>query len=284
MSTYSNPEGRIGYNELSPYVQRLLKSGIGSGSSGNISIERSYQKINETMSNVKVNLNTFNKDTDALLVFKNGLFMTLDLEYTLNSDKTISPINEIWNGSEEKPILFDFISLGNALNNSITDINYIKINITMSEWVQEDDVYYKIVTHNLNSESLIFAAINSDTKRSLQEAYTLIDKNNIKLYSDNKINLSLTIIDVISSGSSSDNDNKNNKYISNISASNFEYDSNLDMYKTTITHNLGGDDLLIGIIDNNKKSVYAAYDIIDLNTIILYNTDQIDLNISILSI
>lgn len=282
MSTYSNPEGRIGYNELSPYVQRLLGNGIGNG---NIYTERSYQKITQTMMNVKVNLNTFNKDTDSLLVFKNGLFMTLDLEYTLNSDNTISPINDVWNGTESKPIIFDFFSIGNTTGNggSSPSIKFVQVNMPLSSWIKEDDMYYININHNLNSEYILVSAINLSTKQSLHETYIVTDENNIKLYNDEKINIYLTIIDVTSASSSGNNGNDSGKTMT-VSASEFEYDSSLDMYKTTITHNLNSENLFIGVIGSDNKSVYPAYKAIDRNSIVLYNTNQDSLRVSILSL
>ena len=57
------------------------------------------------------------------------------------------------------------------------------------------------------------------------------------------------------------------------------------MYKATVNHNLDGEDLLIGAIDSStKNSVHIAYDVVDSNSIILYNTDSITLKLSILSI
>lgn len=276
MSVYSNSEGRIGYNELSPYVQRLLGNNIGNGS---VYTERSYQKITQTMMNVRVNLNTFNKNTDSLLVFKNGLFMTLGLEYSLNSDNTISPIDDIWNGTEEKPIIFDFFSIGNStIGSGNNAIEFVKLNISSEDWIEEDNIYSINVSHNLNSQSIILSAINLDDKQSLQEIYLIVDENNIKLYNDAKINASLTIIDVTSSASGS-----KGKSIT-VSISNLEYDSSLNMYKTTITHNLNSQNLFIGVIGSDNKSVYSAYKTIDENSIVLYNTNLDTLNVSILSL
>ena len=281
MSLYGNPEGMVGYNELSPYVQSLLS---GASIDAGIYIDRSYFILTQYNDRVTVNLNTFNPATDELLVFKNGLFMTLGYEYQFNNtDKTISPLNgETWDGSETKPIIFDFIGLEKTTGgggDSGGGFDFVKIKIKESEWIQENDMYYKIVTHNLDSTSLILSAVNSDTKKSLQEIYTIIDENTLKLYNDSKINLSLTIIDVDSvkpGGSSSSK---------TLNVSNFTFDNELNMYKATVNHNLDGEDLLIGAIDSStKNSVHIAYDVVDSNSIILYNTDSITLKLSILSI
>lgn len=282
MSLYSNPEGLVGYNELSPYLQMLLKKGSGTG--GGVYIERSYLILTETEESVSVNLNTFNPSSDELLVFKNGLFMTLGLEYKFNiSTKSISPINgEIWDGTESKPIIFDFISIEKRSNGN-SSIDFIKINILSSEWIEEDGMYYKEVLHNLNSDSLILTAYDSDSKKSLQEIYTIIDENTLKLYNDSKINLSLTVINVSSSGNSSGTQSSSNSTTMEIEY--FDYVSDLNMYKVNVVHNLDGEDLLIGAIDiSTKKSVHIAYDIIDSNNIIVYNTNDSPLKLSILSI
>lgn len=282
MSLYSNPDGLIGYNELSPYLQMLLKKGSGSG--GGVYIERSYLILTETKENVLVNLNTFNPSSDELLVFKNGLFMTLGLEYKFNiTSKSISPINgEIWDATESKPIIFDFISIEktSGKTNNTSSIDFIKINILKDEWIEEDGMYYKNINHNLSSDSLILSASDSDTKKSLQEIYTIIDENTLKLYNDSKINLSLTVINVNSSGSSGTESNSTIMEISH-----FDYMNDLQMYKVNVIHNLNSEDLLIGAIDiSTKKSVHIAYDIIDNNNIIIYNTNDSPLKLSILSI
>lgn len=280
LSLYKNPEGLIGYNELSPYVQRLLKEkGVGEGNY--VYVERAYQKITKTSLKVEVNIPTFDKNRDALLVFKNGLFMTLDLEYTLNSDNTISPIDSIWRGTQDEPVLFDFVALCNANGNS-TSIEFVKTIISIGDWIQENDMYYKLVTHNLNSESLILAGINNDTKNSIQEIYTIIDSNNLKLYNDKKINLALTIVDVNSVSSHGGGSTKGATIT--VSNSDFTYDNNLGMYKATVVHGIGSTDFIMSIIGSDNKSVHTVYDVIDENSIILYNTIQDTLKLSILSL
>lgn len=290
MSLYKNPEGLIGYNELSPYVQRLLKD---KGVEGYyVHVARSYQQIEKTVLKVEVNISSFDKNRDELLVFKNGLFMTLDLEYTLNSDNTISPINEVWNGTSAKPIIFDFVALCNTKKQEDggSTIEFVKTIISSSDWIEENDMYYKLITHNLNSESLILSAIDNDTKKSLQEIYTIIDSNNLKLYNDSKINLALMIVDVTSAtggstsgGSSSSGGNTKGATIT-VSSSEFTYDISNDMYKATVSHGVGSEDILIGAVGSDNKSVHTVYDVIDENTITLYNTIQDTLKLSILSL
>lgn len=292
MSLYKNPEGLIGYNELSPYVQRLLKD---KGVEGYyVHVARSYQQITKTVLKVEVNIDSFDKNRDELLVFKNGLFMTLDLEYTLNADNTITPIDEVWNGTSAKPIIFDFVALCNAKKQESggggSNIEFVKTIISTSDWIQEGDMYYKLITHNLNSESLILSAIDNDTKKSLQEIYTIIDSNNLKLYNDSKINLALMIVDVTSAtggstsgGSSSGGGNSKGATIT-VSSSEFVYDSSNDMYKATVSHGVGSEDILIGAVGSDKKSVHTVYDVVDENTITLYNTIQDTLKLSILSL
>lgn len=277
---WENPYGKIGYNELSPYVQKLLRT-AGTGE-GNIFTDRSYQIIRKNTDNISINMVTYSPESDDVLVFLNGSFLTLGIDYQMGSGKNIVKVGGEWEATQETPIVFDFYCIGNAKKKDQV-INFVKINIldTDTGWVEEDGVYYKIVPHNLNSDNVIVTAIDSISKKSLQEVYTIVDNNNIKIYNEKPLNISLTIIDV--TGSHSGNGSNNGQGISLIvNADAFSMDDTEGMYKTIINHGLSSDNLVIGIMDTNNRSVYLAYDRIDNNSIVLYNTVAESLTLSIL--
>lgn len=280
---HTNPYGKVGYHQLSPYVQRLLStSGGGSGIEGGRSVytDRSYQIITRNTSKVKINLNTYNPLTDDVLIFQNGAFMTLGLDYTLNSDKSISPVTDLWRASEAQPMIFDFYCIGNITSKTQT-ISYVTIHIlsTDSGWVQEGDLYTKLVAHNLNSTNIIVTGVYNDNRRSLQEVYDIVDSNTIKIYNEQPVSLSLTIVDVISSTSGPD---ATQGISMTINPEDFTYDDTEKMYKAVVNHALNTENILLGIKDSNNRSVYLSFYTIDKDNIYLYNTTNEILHLSIL--
>lgn len=288
---YSNPYGLVGYNELSPYVQRLLdKAASGGGSSGGggsttvvntvVYTERSYQIIKNNTNKVKINLNTYNPKTDDVLIFQNGAFMTLGLEYTLNNDKSISPTKDIWRASEAQPMIFDFYCIGNVSQKDST-LKYVTIHILASDsgWVQEGDLWTKLVAHNLGSQNLIVTGIYNDNRRSMQEVYDIIDDNTIKIYNEEPITVDLSIVDVIGSKSGP---NATKGISMTLSASDFTLDESVNMYKAELNHALNTENILISIKDANNRSVYLSFYTIDKDNIYLYNTKAENLTLSIL--
>lgn len=293
---YSNPYGLVGYNELSPYVQRLLdKAASGGGSSGGSSgggggsttvvntvvyTERSYQIIKNNTNKVKINLNTYNPKTDDVLIFQNGAFMTLGLEYTLNSDKSISPTKDIWRASEAQPMIFDFYCIGNVTQKDST-LKYVTIHILASDsgWVQEGDLWTKLVAHNLGSQNLIVTGVYNDNRRSMQEVYDIVDNNTIKIYNEEPITVDLSIVDVIGSKAGP---NATQGISMTLSASDFTLDESVNMYRAELNHALNTENILISIKDANNRSVYLSFYTIDKDNIYLYNTKAENLTLSIL--
>lgn len=310
--TYSNPYGMVGYNELSPYVKRLLDrvaagdtggggSGGGttpdpgggtdpggSGGGGTTTIisktvvytERSYQIIKNNTNKVKINLNTYNPQTDDVLIFQNGAFMTLGLEYVLNSDKSISPVSDIWRASEAQPMIFDFYCIGNVTQKDST-LKYVTIHILASDsgWVQEGDLWTKLVAHNLGSENIIVTGVYNDNRRSMQEVYDIVDENTIKIYNEEPITVDLSIVDVIGSKSGP---NATSGIQMTLSASDFTLDESVNMYRAELNHALNTENILVSIKDANNRSVYLSFYTIDKDNIYIYNTKAENLTLSIL--
>lgn len=282
---YSNPYGMVGYNELSPYVRRLLDL-VASGGSGGVSggtvvyTERSYQIIKNNTNKVKINLNSYNPQTDDVLIFQNGAFMTLGLEYTLNSDKSISPVSDIWRASEAQPMIFDFYCIGNVTQKEST-LKYTTIHVLASDsgWVQEGDLWTKLVAHNLGSENIIVTGIYNDNRRSMQEVYDIIDSNTIKIYNEEPITLDLSIVDVIGSKAGP---NATSGIEMSLRANDFILDESVNMYRAELNHALNTENILVSIKDTNNRSVYLSFYTIDKDNIYIYNTKAENLTLSIL--
>lgn len=285
--TYSNPYGMVGYNELSPYVKRLLDKvaagGTGGGGTGGGTVvytERSYQIIKNNTNKVKINLNSYNPQTDDVLIFKNGAFMTLGLEYTLNNDKSISPVSDIWRASEAQPMIFDFYCIGNVTQKEST-LKYVLIHVLSSDsgWIQEGDLWTKLVAHNLNSENIIVTGVYNDNRRSMQEVYDVVDGNTIKIYNEEPITVDLSIVDVVGSKSGP---NATSGIQMAVSTSDFTLDESVNMYRAELNHALNTENILVSIKDANNRSVYLSFYTIDKDNIYIYNTKAENLTLSIL--
>lgn len=85
-------------------------------------------------------------------------------------------------------------------------------------------------------------------------------------------------------GETSSSGNTNKNYSKNISASEWILVNNGDyvgMYKKTITHNLNSTDLIIAIYQNGIESMVDVIDIVNSNTIDIYNDEAINCKIVI---
>lgn len=65
--------------------------------------------------------------------------------------------------------------------------------IKSSDWVLNDDIYEKEITHPCNSENLHVTAKNADTKKACTVGWQVLDKTRILLKSDEAINMSIIL-------------------------------------------------------------------------------------------
>lgn len=87
------------------------------------------------------------------------------------------------------------------LNQSIEDIkaesqkvDNVEFIIKSADWILNETVYEKQITHNLGSENLHVTARNSSTKEAITIGYKIIDKNSILVKSDEgNINASIIL-------------------------------------------------------------------------------------------
>lgn len=62
----------------------------------------------------------FNPAVDSLAVYKNSIRLTKDVDYTINANnQSIDKIEEIWYGTPENPVFFEFVVIKNVLNNLV---------------------------------------------------------------------------------------------------------------------------------------------------------------------
>lgn len=99
--------GKIGLGQLNDALIALLQNNAGAG----IAIKKNNITITENTEKVQINIDLFNKDSDALLVFKNSVYLHQDVDYVINEDNTITPINEgrTWEASLYMPLDFNYI-------------------------------------------------------------------------------------------------------------------------------------------------------------------------------
>lgn len=71
---------------------------------------KSSKIITTSVTSIDIGITDFDKNLSELLVFKNGLYIEEDEEYTISEDsKSIYIVNGNWEGTEEVPIKFNFI-------------------------------------------------------------------------------------------------------------------------------------------------------------------------------
>lgn len=94
--------------ELHPSLLELIKAGATSSS---LKFIKNTTTLSSSSNEVSINIDTFNKDTDLLLVYKNSVYLEETSDYTIssNSDKIISTKGVFSTGT-----IFNFIVFTNC--------------------------------------------------------------------------------------------------------------------------------------------------------------------------
>lgn len=196
MSEHANPFGKVGYNELSPYVQELLQNGGGGGTKpGGVAIKS------------------------------------------------------------------------------------VKSYVTEGEWVEDDGIYSKTLVHNLDQEAIIVSCTSNN--RSVFIPYDIIDSNTIKLWSDEKIAISIIIVDVINSTGNTNAGTSSGKTVA-VTSAEFTDDTETGLKKAIVNHGLNTSSIMISAINSNRRSQFLPYDILSENSIVIYSEVETDVIVCIL--
>ena len=99
--------GKITRSELHPSLLELIETSGGSS----VKFMKSSTTLSSSTNEVSINIDTFNKDKDLLLVYKNSVYLEETEDYTISPDnsKIISVDENFSTGS-----VFNFIALANC--------------------------------------------------------------------------------------------------------------------------------------------------------------------------
>lgn len=123
LSTTTYNHGDVVYYDGSAYVcitdntTNILPSNtakwkifVQKGSSVQLIAQRNTVKVNSAVSTVDIGISAFNRNSDALIVHKNGLYLNEGTDYLISADnKSIIKVgNDSWLGANDYDIIFDF--------------------------------------------------------------------------------------------------------------------------------------------------------------------------------
>lgn len=202
--------GKIRLFELEDSLATLITS----IANKKMKMESSTTELTTVMKEIPIDISTYNKEKDILLVFENSVFINNTTDYIINDNNTISLVNgESFVGTPEQPTIFNFIVLKSITNkeldikpdgsllldNSIQEnklskdlINKINskntgiysVKLESTNWTPNETtgLYETTITHNLNKENIF---VNGYTLEGDEIALSrkIIDNNTIKLSS-----------------------------------------------------------------------------------------------------
>ena len=202
--------GKIRLFELEDSLATLITS----IANKKMKMESSTTELTTVMKEIPIDISTYNKEKDILLVFENSVFINNTTDYVINDNNTISLVNgESFVGTPEQPTIFNFIVLKSITNkeldikpdgsllldNSIQEnklskdlINKINskntgiysVKLESTNWTPNETtgLYETTITHNLNKENIF---VNGYTLEGDEIVLSrkIIDNNTIKLSS-----------------------------------------------------------------------------------------------------
>ena len=66
--------------------------------------------------------------------------------------------------------------------------NKFSASFTEEDWIQNENIYYIVFQHNLNSEYVIVQVYDENKKQVIMEEIQVIDENNVRVVSTEKFN------------------------------------------------------------------------------------------------
>ena len=195
MSKHANPFGLIGYNELSPYVQRLLNTGGGNNSSGSTGssngIKMDYS-LNVTQDQwieedgVYYVIVVHNLQSTGLIVmgYETDTGCSIQEAYKVINDRQIKIYND-----QAIDVTINIIDVVRASKGGLT------IPKSASEFIldPQEDLYTTKVTHGLDTYDVAINVIDGNNN-SVYVAYNKIDNNNIRIFTTAPENLYINIV------------------------------------------------------------------------------------------
>ena len=195
MSKHANPFGLIGYNELSPYVQRLLNTGGGNNSSGSTGssngIKMDYS-LNVTQDQwieedgVYYVIIVHNLQSTGLIVmgYETDTGCSIQEAYKVINDRQIKIYND-----QAIDVTINIIDVVRASKGGLT------IPKSASEFIldPQEDLYTTKVTHGLDTYDVAINVIDGNNN-SVYVAYNKIDNNNIRIFTTARENLYVNIV------------------------------------------------------------------------------------------
>lgn len=106
--------------ELHPSLLELIQSSGG----GSVKFMKSSTTLDTTTNQVSINIDTFNKDKDLLLVYKNSVYLEVEEDYTISPDSSKITAKE---GQFSTGSVFNFIAFANCAELTEGEIDGTKL-------------------------------------------------------------------------------------------------------------------------------------------------------------
>ena len=196
MSQHANPFGLIGYNELSPYVQKLLNSG-GGGNGGNGSTGSSNGIRMDYTLNIKQDqwieedgvyyvIIVHNLQSTGLIVmgYETETGCSIQEAYKIINDRQVKVYND-----KAIDVTINIIDVIRASKGGLT------IPKSASEFLldPQEDLYTTKVVHGLDTYDIAINVIDGNNN-SVYVAYTKIDNNSVRIFTTAPENLYVNIV------------------------------------------------------------------------------------------
>lgn len=220
--------GRIGFEQLNENLVNEILRGNGDEGSSYIAILRNSVTLNTISDTVGIGIPQFNKETDELTVYRNGIYMELGNEYIINPNNTISRTDgEPWDGRTDS-IYFNFMVFRNApsgdvkldgqllIRNSVSyekltpelqemvdrvgngsgNVSAVYMTFRYNEWRVDSSGLYKITISHMLNTPIVDCIAYDDLKRRMYIASEIVNDNNVIIFSDEPFNMTISIMNV----------------------------------------------------------------------------------------
>lgn len=169
-------KGKIGIQQLNDSLVELLNRTVGSG----INVSRNTITITQDTKKVSVNVELFNRNSDALLVFRNSTFLNQGIDYIINEDNTISTVDgSDWHATVEIPVEFSYICMRSVPANEIIVNGGMLAPESVDESKLSATVLEKINNGGLTEQDVIDIVKNSVTNDKIDNILSKEEVNSM---------------------------------------------------------------------------------------------------------